>query len=149
MEKISLQHKKGDLKKLVSLMNKQNKRFIPPTNPILNTLDLVLTEDELDLLLKMRTDVYSYEEVAALSTMGNVKFNTLFESLKQKGFIGTQYTETGEERYMLHPFIVGWFEAQVMSLIGKPEEKEFAHRYMGFFNALRKMIPHQNIMNNM
>ncbi len=149
--KITLQNKKSDLRKLVLLMNKQNKRFFPPVKALLNTLDLVLTKDELDLLLKLRTDVYAYEEAAALSALGKEKFNTLFESLKQKGFLGTQYTETGQERYSLHPIIVGWFEAQTMYLIGKPEEKEFAHRYMEFFNTFRKknFFPIRNIMNIM
>jgi len=82
--KTSLRNRKGDLRKLVILMNKQNKRFMPPFDPILNTIDLVITPDELDLLLKMGTDLYSYEEVAALSSMSSEKFNPIFESLKQK-----------------------------------------------------------------
>ncbi len=134
---ISLQKKKRDLRELVLLMNKQNKRPFPPVNSFLKIIDLVLTEDELDLLLHLRTDLYSYEQAAAVSDMNGEKFNSLFESLKQKGFIGTRYTETGEERYTLNPFIVGWYEAQVPYLKGKPEEKEFARRIMGLFETLR------------
>ena len=74
--KISLRNKKGDLRKLVILMNKQNKRFMPPFDPILKTIDLVITPDELDLLLKMGTDLYSYEQVAALSGMNSEKFKS-------------------------------------------------------------------------
>jgi ferredoxin len=149
--KISVQKKKGDLKKLVSLMNTQNKRFIPPFDPILKTIDFVITEEELNLLLMMGTDMYSYEQVAALSNMNSEKFNSIFESLKQKAFIGIKHTETSEERYTLNPFIVGWFEGQVSYLIGKPEEKEFAQRYMGFFDSLRNrnFFPIRNIMNRM
>jgi ferredoxin len=135
--KISLKNKKGDLRKLVNLMNKQNKRFMPPFDPILKTIDLMITPDELALLIKMGTALYSYEQVAALSGMNSEKFNSIFESLKQKTFVGIQETETGEERYTLHPFIVGWFEGVVSYLIGKPEEKEFAQRYMSFFDSLR------------
>jgi Pyruvate/2-oxoacid:ferredoxin oxidoreductase delta subunit len=132
-------------------MNKQNKRPFPPFNSFLKTIDLVLTEDELDLLLRLRTDLYSYEQAAVQSDLTSEKFNSMFESLKQKGFLGTKYTETGEERYTLNPFIVGWFEAQVPFLIGKPEEKEFARRYMGFFDSLRNynFFPFRNIMNLM
>jgi hypothetical protein len=149
--KISLQKKKSDLKKLVSLMNKQNKRFIPPFDPILKTIDLVITEEELNLLLMMGTDLYSYEQVAALSNMNSEKFNSIFESLKQKAFIGIKYTETSEERYTLNHFLVGWFEGQVTYLIGKPEEKEFARRYMEFYDSLRNrnFFPLRNIMNIM
>ena len=147
--KTSLRNRKGDLRKLVILMNKQNKRFMPPFDPILNTIDLVITPDELDLLLKMGTDLYSYEEVAALSSMSSEKFNPIFESLKQKAFVGIKLSEINEERYTLHPFIVGWFEGVVSYLIGKPEEKEFAQRYMSFFNSLRNRnyFPVRQLMN--
>ena len=135
--KISLKNKKGDLRKLVMLMNRQNKRFMPPFEPILNAIDLVITPEELDLLLKMGTGLYSYEQVVALSGMSSENFNPLFESLKQKAFVGTHDNETSKERYTLNPFIVGWFEGVVSYLIGKPEEKEFAQRYMYFFDSLR------------
>jgi hypothetical protein len=42
---------------------------------------LVITPEELDLLLKMGTDLYSYEQVAALSGMSSEKFIPIFESL--------------------------------------------------------------------
>jgi ferredoxin len=135
--KVSLRNRKSDLRKLVILMNRQNKRFMPPFEPILNAIDLVITPEELALLLKMGTGLYSYEQVVALSGMSSEKFNPLFESLKQKAFIGTHDPGTSKERYTLHPFIVGWFEGVVSYLIGKPEEKEFAQRYMYFFDSLR------------
>ena len=57
--------------------------------------------------------------------------------------------ETDEERYSLQPIIVGWFEAQVSYLIGKPDEKEFARRWMEFVKSGRKynFFPLRNIMN--
>ncbi|KFO66936.1 hypothetical protein ER57_14290 [Smithella sp. SCADC] len=148
--KVVLRNKKGDLKKLVMLMNKQNKRFWPPFFPLLNMLDLVLTPEELNLLLRMRTDLYSYEQAFAVSAMGKENFNAIFESLRAKGFIGTKH-ETDQEQYTLHPFIVGWLEAIVPYMIGKPEEKEFARRYMSFFKAIQKnnFFPARNIMNIM
>jgi len=147
---VSLRNKKSDLKKLVILMNKQNKRFWPPFFSLLSTLDLILSEDELNFLLKMRTGLYSYEQALAMSAMNKEKFNAIFESLRAKGFIGTKY-ETGQEQYTIHPFVVGWLEAIVPYMIGKPEEKEFARRYMSFFKAIQKnnYIPARNIMNMM
>lgn len=147
--KIALRNKRSDLRKLVLMMNRQNNRFWPPLDPILKMIDLVIEPEELDLLLKMGTDVYSFERVAALSGMGPEKFNAIFESLKKKAFIGIKNPETPEEQYTLHPFVVGWFEGQVSYLIGKPEEKEFAQRYMSFLNALPRynVFPLRNIMN--
>jgi len=147
--KISLRNRKGDLRKLVTLMNRQNKRFMPPLEPILKIIDLCITPEEIGLLLKMGTDLYSYEQAAALSEMNSEKFNLIFESLKQKAFIGIKNPETSEEKYTLHPFVVGWFEGQVSFLIGRPEEKEFAQRYMEFFNSARNLnfFPIRQIMN--
>jgi len=135
--KISLKNKKRDLIKLVILMNRQNKRFMPPFDPILQTIDLIIEPEELNLLLKMGTGSYSFEQALALSGMNTEKFSVIFESVKQKAFLGIHETENGEERYSLHPFIVGWFEGVVTYLLGKPQEKEFARRYMSFFDSLR------------
>ena len=147
--KTSLRNRKSDLRKLVLLMNRQNKRFVPPFDPILKTVDLVIEPEELDLLLRMGTGLYSHEQAAVLSGMNSEKFNSVFESLKQKAFIGIKNPGTSEEQYTLHPFVVGWFEGQVSYLIGKPDEKEFAKRYMEFFNSLRNYnyFPLRNVMN--
>jgi len=149
--KTSLNNKKGDLRKLVMLMNRQNKRFMPPFEPILKTIDLVIEPEELDLLLKMGTATYSYEQVAALSGMNSEKFNPIFISLLQKAFVGIQELPTGEEKYSLNPFIVGWLEGIVTYLLGKPQEKEFARRYMSFFDSLRNrnIFPVRKVMDIM
>ncbi|MBN1894352.1 4Fe-4S binding protein [bacterium] len=147
--KIVLRNKKSDLRKLVMLMNKQNSRSFPPFTSLLNTLDYVLADGEIDLLLRLGTDVYSYDQALAASGMKDEGFNAMFESLRQKGFIGTKYSETGEERYSLLPILVGWFEAQTSFLIGKPEEKEFARRYMEFFHSVRNFnfFPFRHLLN--
>ncbi len=144
-----LRNRKSDLRKLVILMNKQNKRFMPPLEPIFKIIDLCITPEEIGLLLKMGTGLYSHEQIAALSGMNSEKFNPIFESLKQKAFIGIKNPETSEEKYTLHPFVVGWFEGQVSFLIGRPEEKEFAQRYIEFFNSARNFnfFPVRQIMN--
>ena len=149
--KITLRNKKSDLRKLVILMNRQNKRFMPPFEPILQTIDLVIEPEELNLLLKMGTATYSYEQVAALSGMNSEKFNSIFGSLLIKVFVGIHETQTGEEQYSLSPFIVGWFEGIATYLIGRPEEKEFAQRYMSFFDSLRNrnIFPVRKVMDMM
>jgi ferredoxin len=148
-KKVTLQNKKRDLRKLIMLMNKQNKKFFPPIDALLKTMDFVLTREDLSLLLRLGTDIYSYDQAAAASGIDPGKFKPLFESLKQKGFIGIKYTGADEERYSLHPIIVGWFEVQVSYLIGKPDEKEFARRWMEFIEAGRRynFFPLRNIMN--
>jgi Pyruvate/2-oxoacid:ferredoxin oxidoreductase delta subunit len=141
--------KKSDLKKLVLLMNRQNKRFFPPVAPLLEVLDLVLTQEELDLLLLLKTGLYTYEQAASASRMHDDGFRPLFESLMQKGFMGIIPGGAGEESYRLNPFVVGWMEAQVPYLMGRPEEKEFARRYMGLLEYLRdyNFFPARNLVN--
>lgn len=68
-------------------MNRQNNRFWPPLDPILKTVDLVIEPEELNLLLKMGTDLYTYDQVAALSGINSEKFDAVFDSLKKKAVI--------------------------------------------------------------
>lgn len=149
--KVSLRNRKNDLRKLVILMNRQNKRFMPPFEPIIQAIDMMITPEELDLLLKMGTATYSYEQVAALSGLDSEKFNSIFGALLAKVFVGITENEKGEERYSLNPFIVGWFEGVVTYLIGRPEEKEFAKRYLSFFDSLRSrnIYPVRKVMDIM
>lgn len=148
-KKITLQKKKSDLKKLVLLMNRQNRRYFPPVKAILESIDYLLTDEELQLLLRLGTDRYSYDQAVAASGMDPEPFRIIFDTLIKKGYIGIKYSESGEEGYSLHPFIVGWFEAHVPYLIGTPEEKEFARRWMRFFTTFRNynFFPARNIMN--
>jgi Pyruvate/2-oxoacid:ferredoxin oxidoreductase delta subunit len=146
----SLRNRKNDLRKLVILMNRQNKRFMPPFEPILRIIDMMINPEELGLLLKLGTAVYSYDGAAALSGMNSQKFDPIFEALKRKAFIRIEETQTGEE-YSLNPFIVGWFEGVATYLIGRPEEKEFAKIYMSFFESLRSrnIFPVRKVMDIM
>ncbi len=144
--------RKKKLKTLLKYMNQQNERFFPAVQPLLDSFNLVLTADELDYLLKMKTDLYTYEQAAALSNMPQEQFDFIFETLRAKGFIKTEYYETGEERYVLHAIVVGWIEAQVPYLFGKPEEKEFAKIYHGDFIKYYKKynyFPVRNLINSL
>jgi hypothetical protein len=130
-KKTSWRNKKSDLRRLVLLMNRQNNRFWPPLDPILKTVDLVIEPEELNLLLKMGTDLYTYDQVALLSGMNSEKFDAVFDSLKKKAFIGIKNPETSGERYTLHPFVVGWFEARCLT-DRQTRRKRICQRYMGF-----------------
>jgi ferredoxin len=148
-KKITLRNKKRDLVKLTMMMNRQNMRFMPPVSALLESLDFLLSGDELKLLLLLGTDEYTIEQAQAASGMDSATFGPLFESLQRKGNIGMHYSDTGEERYSLHPFIVGWFEAHVSYLIGKPELKEFSRRWMEFYKTFRgyNFFPVRSLMN--
>src|SRR5512136_664376 len=105
-EQVRLQNDKAKLRKLTALMNQQNKRPFPPMDPTFKLIDCVLAGDELDLLLRLGTDTYSREQALVVSAMSGDRFDPLFEALQQKGFVGTRFAESGEERYSLNPFLV-------------------------------------------
>ena len=138
LKSISSIDRKKKLFALANTMNKQNERFLPVIPPLLDMLDLVITSEELEYLLKMEPNLYTYEQAASLSHMRDEEFSRLFESLQKKGFINIKFNEKGEERYILNSLAVGWYETQFHHLIGKPEEVEFSKRINEFFNYPRK-----------
>ncbi len=117
------------IKKLVIAMNKQNLRFFPPTRPMIEAMNVVLSDEELDYLLLLGPGHYTYEEAARVSKMPEEQFKPIFDSLKIKGFIHISYDENGNEIYRINAILVGWIEAQVPFLMGKPEAVEFAKNF--------------------
>lgn len=149
LEKMSSERKRK-LKMLAKLMNKQNERLIPVVPPLLDMLNLVLTSEELDYLLQLGTEPYTYEQAASLSNMPEDQFKIFFETLEKKGFIHIQFSEKGPERYILNAILVGWIEAQIPYLMGRPEEKEFARKLFDeYINYSKKLtfFPLRNLMN--
>ena len=136
-KKISAEKKKK-LKTLVKLMNKQNERLFPPFPPLLDMLNLVLDDTQLDFLLLMGTEPYTHDEAASKCTLPTDDFEHTFLNLCEKGFILMRRTEDGGERYVLNAILVGWIEAQVLYLRGRPEEKEFARKFYGEYITYMK-----------
>ena len=130
----SVQKKK--LKTLVKMMDKQNERMTPATQPLLEALNIVLSSDELNYLLKKGTELHTYEQSSSFCDLPEEKFNSILESLKTKGFIKTKYSDNGDEKYILNPIVVGWLEGQVPYLIGKPEETKFARKFQDEYIGL-------------
>lgn len=130
--------KKKKLKTLVKLMNKQNERMFPPFPPLLDMLNLVLDDTQLDFLLLMGTEPYTYDEAASKCTLSTGDFERIFMNLCEKGFILMRRSGDGEERYVLNAILVGWIEAQVPYLRGRPEEKEFAQKFYGEYITYMK-----------
>ena len=94
-------------------MNSQNERDFPAVRPFIEAMNIVITDNELDYLLNIGTGIYSFQEASAFSTLSNDKFYDMFESLKDKGFIKTEFNDKRDEVYTLNPIVIGWLEAQV------------------------------------
>ena len=116
--------RKKKLKKLKKLMDRQNERVLPTTTRFLETLNIVIDDAELDYLLSFGTQAHSFEAAAQKSDLPESELKTFLDTLCAKGFIKTIYTENNDEQYVLNAVLVGWFESQVLYLIGNPDKKK-------------------------
>lgn len=142
--------RKTKLKNLVKLMNQQNERHMPAVKPLLEMMNMVLSSEELDYLIKLGITPYTYEQAAEIANMTESGFKTFFDTLGEKGFIRIKYNESGERQYILNAILVGWIEAQIPYLMGKPQEKEFAKKmYVDLINYGKKFtfFPLRNLQN--
>lgn len=148
--KMSSERKKK-LKALAKLMNKQSERVIPITKQLLDCLDLVVTPEETDFLMRMGTEPLTYKQAAALTDMPEEQFSKFFETIIKNGFIQLQFNKQDEERFILNPIVVGWLEMQLLNGGETPEQKEFARRTDAYFNTLKKLniFPLRNLQNIM
>jgi len=141
--------RKKHIKKLFSLMNKQNLRFIPIAPPLIDMMDMVIEDEELDFLLKMGTASYSFDKVQSLSEISDSNFQKFFDKLQRKGFVHVEHGSDGNKEYRLAAIAVGWYETMMHYSIGKPHEKEFSEKWNEFFKFFKKFnfFPLRNIQN--
>lgn len=141
--------KKKKIKAVLAMMNKQNERFIPVAPPLVEMMDQTTSEAELDFLIKMGTDLYPYEKAAAACGMPKSQFDPFFDELKRKGLVHVEFDSQEKEEYRINAIAVGWYEAMVHYMIGKPGEKQFSEKWNEFFLFFRKFnfAPLRNLQN--
>ena len=141
--------RKKKIKTLLSMMNKQNQRFIPIAPPLVEMMDLVTTGEELDYLLQMGTGLFDYEQAAKASKMSDEQFQSFFDTMKRKGLVHIEYDKSGKEEYRLNAIAVGWYEAMMHYIVGKPQEKAFSEKWDEFFKFFQKFnfFPLRNVQN--
>ena len=133
--------RKKHIKKLFSLMNKQNLRFIPIAPPLIDMMDMVIEDEELDFLLKMGTASYSFDKVKSLAKTSASNFQKFFDKLQLKGFIHVGHGSDGNEEYRLAAIAVGWYETMIHYSIGKEHEKEFSEKWNEYFKCCNEKYP--------
>lgn len=141
--------RKKKTKTLLSMMNKQGKRYFPLAPPLVEMMDLVTTDEEMDYLLKMGTGCYAYQEAAKMANMNDEHFQSFFDTLKRKGLVHIQYNAGGNEEYRLNAIAVGWYEIMMFYIMGKPQEKAFSEKWEEYFKFFRKFnfFPIRNLQN--
>lgn len=126
------------IKRLLGMMNKQNKRLIPIAPPLVRSMNLVTSDDELDYLLQMGTGLYDYDTAARASDQPAEQFEAFFDKMKRKGLVHVEVESDGKEKYRLNAIAVGWYEAMMHYLVGKPAEKEFSEEWLAFFKFFKQ-----------
>lgn len=139
--------KKKKAKTILSMMNKQNKRFIPIATPLVEMMEMVTSEIDLDFLIKMGTRLYDYEEALSASNMTDEKFHDFFDTMKRKGLVYIDSDSSGKEHYRLNAIAIGWYESMVHYLVGKPQEREYSEKFNEYFSFFQKFnfFPLRNV----
>ncbi|MCP4688982.1 MAG: hypothetical protein GY859_13090, partial [Desulfobacterales bacterium] len=130
--------RKRKIKTILSMMNKQNKRFIPVAPPLVEMMDLTTADDELDFLLKMGVGRYDYERAAKASGMSDEQFQAFFDTVQRKGLVHVERDESGKKEFRINAVAVGWYELMTHYLVGRPEEKAFSEKWNEFFKFFQK-----------
>jgi ferredoxin len=154
--------RKNRLKKLAELMNTRHQNPYPVAEPLLACLDLVLTDEEVDFLIEMGTEPYTYEGALGGSSMREEDFKTFFNGIVRKGYAWPHDTGDAVQWYRLPGFMLGAFEVYLADGEETAQKKEFARRLDAllqsfakynvfptrkFFNdQVRNSRPHQSIL---
>jgi len=125
--------RKKKIKTLLSMMNKQNRRFIPIAPPLVEMMDLVIEENELDFLIRMGTEPYDFEQAKRESRMPADRFASFFDEVQRKGYVHIARDPTGKTKFSLSAIAVGWYETMMHYSVGKPHEKAFSEHWDQFF----------------
>jgi ferredoxin len=130
--------RRKQIKALLSRMNKQNERFIVVAPPLIDMMDMTIEDQELDFLLQMGTGLKDFDQVRKLSNLSDDRFSRFFDTLKRKGLVHIEFDPNGNETYRLNAIAVGWYEAMMHYLAGKPGERAFSEKFQDYFKFFKK-----------
>ena len=145
-----LKEREKRLKELAKLMNTRHQNPYPIAEPLLSCLDHVLDNEELDFLIEMGTDPYTYETALSRSSLPEEPFKGLFEGILRKGYAWPHDTQDGKQWFKLPGFMLGAFEVYLADGVETPEKKEFARRLDTLLQSFAKLntFPTRNFFNS-
>jgi ferredoxin len=129
------------LRKLGKLANRRAANPPPLLKDIIICMDIAMTSEETDFLLKIGGSWCSYDELVQRVEWPEKRFRPVFDSVRHKGMLDTRFGENGERRFALYPlFPAGWFDDTYLSDGEEsPEKKEFAHHFEMAIRKLEKL----------
>jgi len=129
----------SSLRKLIDLMNTRHEISFPVTEPLLKCFDLALDPEETDLLIRLGTEPYTYEEAASLSALNEDQFKVFFGELLRKGFIWPHETEDDRELFTLPGIMLGWFEVFLANGEETDQKREFSRQLDALLKSFGEM----------
>jgi ferredoxin len=138
------------LRDLAQLMNTRHKSPFPITAELLSCFDVALTDEEVDFLIKMGTEPYTYEQAVSRSDLPENRFRDFFETLMRKGLAWPQESTGKEELFVLPGIMLGWFEVYLADGEETPEKREFSRRMDALLHSFGKFntFPLRTILND-
>ncbi|TFF88041.1 MAG: 4Fe-4S dicluster domain-containing protein [Promethearchaeota archaeon] len=130
--------RKNKLKKVAHICNKQAKFTLPTfIDALIKAFDVVLSDDEIDFLLKIDTDKLSSNNLKERLELPDKKFSEIFNGLIQKGVIWSEELEN-ETLYYIPPMMLGWFEMSFHGDKITSEKENFSNQITKYFETFRK-----------
>lgn len=141
MERHISKEREKKLRTLAKLFNKQSVNPPPIIKDILYCLDIAISTEEADFLIKVGENRYSYDQLRSLVDIPEELFLPFFERIRHKGMLNTKYDENGERTFKLFAMIPsGWFDDTYLSDGEEsPEKKEFAYHFDQATKKLEKL----------
>jgi len=131
--------------------------LIPPIyrwyfKPLYRAMAAVLTEDEIDLLLLLKNDRLTREELRERAKWPEEKFSRAFDALTgKKAVLWTETSATDRETFRIAPMMLGWFELSFGDGVITPEREVFSRELGRFFNRFKLLnfFLSRNLMNKL
>ncbi len=134
---------------LAQLMRKQSFMMFPVGQKTMEMLDLIVTDQEAEFLLKVGTRGYTEGQLAWLSGMDAASFQPFFQGLLKKGLLSFHGDEPRKRIYHLAAMVVGWVEFVLCDGQRDERRRAFARKFEELFQGVGRMnsFPQRQLVN--
>ena len=141
--------RKESLYQLAQLMSKQSLNLFPITGKTLQLFDLVITEQEVEFLLKVGRKSNTEGQLRWISGLDAEAFQSFFQAILRKGLLLLHEDEGRRRTYSLAAIVVGWVEFTLIEGRGDALEVAFARKLEEFFQSFTKLnqFPKRQLLN--
>lgn len=115
-------------------MNGNSKFHIPLVQSIIDCFEIVMTEEDIDYLLKLENGAYTKEELQTLWALDDAEFEKVFEQLMSKSLMW----QTTKGKYELIPIFPGWIEMYASGPLNDTR-KQLIQKFGEFEELLKKL----------